>query len=138
MNRLLEQLKHCTSISDLRFELSAFCSRFGSLARLDILPANQGNLRQALCFWRMKHPIEEESLISEFGVGRFGGDLVMVVDLEPTRAASAAVDVNLDLDAALDLDLTLPPSHWPTQPHALRSESAVSQTGDQATWPSWA
>ena len=83
MNALFDQLKNCIDVNDLRAALSSFCSRFGSIARLDILAATQGTIRQALCFLRMDSPEQEEALVSEFGVGRFGGDLVVVVDLPP-------------------------------------------------------
>jgi hypothetical protein len=35
-----------------------------------------------MCFWRMESPEREDEVMSEFGVGRFGGDLVVIVDLE--------------------------------------------------------
>jgi hypothetical protein len=84
MNYPLDRLNHCASVSDLKQELRALCSRFGAVMRLDVLMANLPGKRQAICLWRMESPEREEELMSEFGVGRFGGDLVMVVDLEPS------------------------------------------------------
>lgn len=59
--------------------------------RLDVLMARQIGRRQAICFWRMESTEHEEAVISEFGVGRFGGDLVMVVDLEQASSSVQAV-----------------------------------------------
>lgn len=88
MNNTFDQLKNCADISDLRPALHSLCSRFGSVARLDILTASQGGKRQALCFLRMDSAEQEYRLMSELGVGRFGGDLVVVVDLHAREANS--------------------------------------------------
>lgn len=81
MQQELQQLNDFTDISTLRPALHSLCSRFGQVARLDILAARQAGRRQALCFLRM-HSLEQESrLMNELGVGRFGGDLVVIVDL---------------------------------------------------------
>jgi hypothetical protein len=89
MNYPLDQLSHCASVGDLKQELRALCSRFGAIMRLDVLMANLPGKKQAICLWRMESPEREEELMSEFGVGRFGGDLVMVVDLEPGQQPQA-------------------------------------------------
>jgi hypothetical protein len=81
MHNEIDQLKNFTDISTLRPALHSLCSRFGSVARLDILAASQAGRRQALCFLRMGSPAQEQQLMRELGVGRFGGDLVVVVDL---------------------------------------------------------
>lgn len=83
MDNGLDQLENCTDIGDVRAALNSVCGRFGAIARLDILAANQGGKRQALCFMRMDSPEQETQLIRALGVGRFGGDLVLVVDLTP-------------------------------------------------------
>ncbi|WP_296919746.1 hypothetical protein [Polaromonas sp.] len=54
---------------------------FGSVARLDILAARQEGKRQALCFLRMDSVEQEQQVMRELGVGRFGGALVVIVDL---------------------------------------------------------
>lgn len=86
MNNALEQLKNCTDISALRLGMCSLFSRFGSIVRLDILTARQAGKRQALCFLRMDSPEHEQQLMSQFGVGRFGGDLVVVIDLQNSGA----------------------------------------------------
>lgn len=81
INNSLDRLKNCPDIKSLKLELYALCSRFGSIARLDILTARQAGKRQALCFLRMDSAAQEQKVMSELGVGRFGGDIVVVVDL---------------------------------------------------------
>lgn len=52
--------------------------------RIDVLLARRDGTRQAMCFWRMESRQLEDEVMSEFGVGRFGRNLVVIVDLEPT------------------------------------------------------
>lgn len=92
MNYPLDQLSHCATVGDLKQKLRTLCSRFGAVMRLDVLMANLPGKKQAICLWRMESPEREEELMSEFGVGRFGGDLVMVVDLVPEDKAPAALE----------------------------------------------
>jgi hypothetical protein len=81
MHNDLEQLKNCADINALKVKLCSLCSRFGSIARLEILTARQAGKRQALCFLRMGSPEQERKVMNALGVGRFGGDLVVVIDL---------------------------------------------------------
>jgi hypothetical protein len=84
----LAQLSLCTDVASLQPTLQDLCARFGKVARLDVLPVEQAGHQQALCFWRMQSPEAEEQIMQTWGVGRFGGDLVMVVDLSPARSAT--------------------------------------------------
>ncbi|HEX5287088.1 MAG TPA: RNA-binding protein [Polaromonas sp.] len=86
MGNPLDSLKKCSDIGSLRLGLGSLCSRFGSITRLDILTARQAGKRQALCFLRMGSPEQEQQVMSELGVGRFGGDLVVVIDLQNSGA----------------------------------------------------
>lgn len=90
MSQTTDHLKNCTDASDLKRELRSMCSRFGNIMRLDVLMAKRGGTRQAMCFWRMETPEREDEVMSEFGVGRFAGDLVMIVDLEAGESAAPA------------------------------------------------
>jgi len=81
MHNEFDQLKNFPDISALRPALHSLCSRYGSVARLDILAASQAGKRQALCFLRMDSAAQEQQLMCELGVGRFGGDLVVIVAL---------------------------------------------------------
>ena len=83
MGQASEHLKNCANVSDVKREIRVLCARFGSILRIDVLLARRGGMHQAMCFWRMESREREDEVMSEFGVGRFGGDLVMIVDLEP-------------------------------------------------------
>lgn len=90
MGQASEHLKNCTSVIDLKREIRTLCARFGSILRIDVLLARRGGTRQAMCFWRMESPELEDEVMSEFGVGRFGGDLVVIVDLPPNEVQPPA------------------------------------------------
>lgn len=81
MNSAFDQLKNFSDIGALKPAIHTLCSRYGSVARLDILAASQAGKRQALCFLRMDSAEQERRLMTDLGVGRFAGDLVMIVDL---------------------------------------------------------
>lgn len=86
----LDQLQHCPDVAAVQTVLTRLCSRFGSLVRLNILPAEHAGKQQALCFLRMASAEEEQQLMRGLGIGRFGGELVVVVDLhrpEPSLTA---------------------------------------------------
>ena len=57
--------------------------------RLDILTARQAGKRQALCFLRMDSDEQEQQVMNALGVGRFGGDIVVVIDLDSSAALQA-------------------------------------------------
>ena len=86
MNAAIDQLQNFSDIGTLKPALHSLCSRYGSVARLDILAASQAGKRQALCFVRMDSAEQERKLMSDLGVGRFAGDLVMIVDLHTPGA----------------------------------------------------
>lgn len=81
MHHDLEPLKDCIHHDELKSKLIALCNRFGPVARIDVLVANQLGKRQALCFMRLHSEQQEKQLMSELGVGRFGGDIVIVIDM---------------------------------------------------------
>jgi len=93
MNPLeLDQLQQCPDIATLQTALRNMCTRFGSVTQLNIVPAAHAGKQQALCFLRMASEEEEKKLMSGLGIGRFGGELVVVVDLlaaEPPQTESA-------------------------------------------------
>lgn len=65
----------------MRSALLALCASFGAVAQLDIFWVEQAGHRLALCFWHMQSPCEDARLMRAWGVGRFGGELVAVVDV---------------------------------------------------------
>ena len=91
MKKRLEILERCDGIDALHRAMHLLCADFGAISRLDILPASHLGKRQALCFLRMDTLDQEEKMIRELGIGRFGGDLILVVDLMQREAANADV-----------------------------------------------
>lgn len=77
----LAHLEKCADTEVLRVALLNLCNRFGHVDRLDILASTQAGGRQALCFLRMTTEAQELRLMKALGVGRFGGDVVVVVNL---------------------------------------------------------
>lgn len=78
---LLEELRMCPSVEALRQRMTALSSRFGVLRRLEILVAHHEGAQQAICFLRLESEESELRLMKSLGVGRFGGELVIVTDL---------------------------------------------------------
>jgi hypothetical protein len=84
LNSPLDRLQYCVGIEELKEQLHVICAPYGRIQRLDVLRAQRSGKRQAICLWRMESCELEEDVISELGVGRFGGDLVAVVELQPS------------------------------------------------------
>ena len=85
----LDQLQQCPDIATLEAALGPMCARFGTVTQLSILPAAHAGKHQALCFIRMATDEEEQKLMSGLGIGRFGGQLVVVVELRAAEAQQA-------------------------------------------------
>jgi hypothetical protein len=81
LNTALEQLGTSTDLVSTKSALQVICSEFGTVRRLDVLLACQGDTRQSLCFLRMGNSEQEQQVVRFLDIARFSGDLVMVVDL---------------------------------------------------------
>lgn len=77
----LAQLRRHSDVASLKTALQKMCSDFGRVTRLDILTAMHEGNKQAICFLRMEHPEQEQRLMKTLGVGRFGGEVVFVLNL---------------------------------------------------------
>ena len=86
----LDQLDGRHDLAGLRTALHDLCSHFGSVRHLTILPANHVGRQQALCFLRMASSEEEARIMTALGIGRFGGELVLVLNLRPSQMSHAA------------------------------------------------
>ena len=86
----LRDLQQCSDAAALTPALHGLCSSFGQVDKLSVLTAMHKGARQAICFLRMESPEKERVLMKTLGVGRFGGEVVFVVDLKP-----AAIDARL-------------------------------------------
>jgi hypothetical protein len=88
MTSPLDSLKKCTDLDNLRSTLHDLCEPIGKVAELEIYLVEQAGRHQAMCFWQMGSENENARIMQKWGVGRFGGELVAVVDLEPVALNS--------------------------------------------------
>mgnify|MGYP001764922739 CR=1 FL=1 len=77
----LAELRQHRDVNSLKSALHQMCGQFGRITRLDILTAMHEGTKQAICFMRMERPEQELQLMKTLGVGRFGGEVVFVLDL---------------------------------------------------------
>lgn len=80
--RSLRDLQQCADVATLTPALHGLCSHFGRIEKLAILTAVHEGAQQAICFLRLESPEKEQDLMKTLGVGRFGGEVVFVVDLK--------------------------------------------------------
>lgn len=73
----------------LKDRLHGLFSAYGQVLRLDLVRADQAQVGRIMCFLRMGSPEQEQAVVDALGLGRFGGDLVMVLVLQPAQAASS-------------------------------------------------
>jgi hypothetical protein len=85
----LAVLREHSDVSSLKSALHQLCSEFGRITRLDILTAMHEGTKQAICFLRMERPEQEQQLMKTLGVGRFGGEVVFVLNLNVPETAHA-------------------------------------------------
>jgi RNA recognition motif-containing protein len=86
----LDELRQCQDVATLKPALQKLCEKFGQITRLDILTAMHEGTKQAICFVRLDSPENELALMKTLGVGRFGGEIVFVVDLNVPVASRDA------------------------------------------------
>jgi hypothetical protein len=86
----LAELRQHRDVSSLKSALHQLCGQFGRIARLDILTAMHEGTKQAICFMRMERPEQELQLMKALGVGRFGGEVVFVLNLNVPVASEDA------------------------------------------------
>lgn len=88
--KTLEKLQGCADVASLREALQQACEPLGAVRRLDILTSTHEGRQQAICFLRMATQEQDLAVMRQLGVGRFGGEIVFVVDLAtPAETADA-------------------------------------------------
>ena len=85
--RSLRDLQQCADVATLTPALHGLCSHFGRVEKLAILTAVHEGTQQAICFLRLESSEKEQVLMKTLGVGRFGGEVVFVVDLKAQDGA---------------------------------------------------
>lgn len=86
----LDELGQYPDAATLKPALQGLCEKFGRVARLDVLTSMHEGIKQAICFLRMVSPEREQFLMKTLGVGRFGGEIVFVIDLNVPMAGEGA------------------------------------------------
>ncbi len=81
MSNALTSIEKCPDVPSLRSALQTLCADFGPVSRIEILTMNEAGKRKAVCFLRLDSVEHERELMSKLGVGRFGSELFVVVDL---------------------------------------------------------
>lgn len=80
----LRDLQQYGDAETLTPALHGLCSHFGPVEKLVILTAKHEGTKQAICFLRLASADQEQKLMQSLGVGKFGGEVVIVVDLKPS------------------------------------------------------
>jgi len=81
MRDLIASLAGCRDTASLRFAIGELCAEFGKVTHIDILTMAEASRRRALCLLRLESEAQESRLMAQLGVGRFGDDVLVIVDL---------------------------------------------------------
>lgn len=81
----LVELQEHDNAESLTPALHNLCSHFGQVEKLVVLTARHEGAQQAICFLRLESMHQEQILMRELGVGKFGEEIVIVVDLKPNK-----------------------------------------------------
>lgn len=81
MTPAIEKLRACTDADELSTALHQLCVSFGAVNSLRIIEAGKPGQRQMLCFLRFENIDARQRFSTEFNVGSFGGELILIVDL---------------------------------------------------------
>ena len=77
----LKALTGCGNTDRLKSAVHELCAEFGKVTNIEILTMTEDEKRRALCFLRLESEAQEMQLMASLGVGRFGNDVLVVVDL---------------------------------------------------------
>lgn len=91
MSPAIENLRTYASADELNIALRLLCVPFGAVSSLKIIEVEKPGQRQMLCFLRFENIISMRCFATKFGLGIFGGDLILIVDLY-TAATEIAVE----------------------------------------------
>jgi hypothetical protein len=78
----LRALQQCHNAETLTPAIHQLCSHFGAVKNLVVLTARHDGIKQAVCFLRLASEAQEQMLMKSLGAERFGGEIVIVVDLK--------------------------------------------------------
>jgi hypothetical protein len=107
----LKALAGCKDVTNLRAAVHELFTEFGGIAHMDILTMKRPGKRQALCFFRLESAPQEQQLMANLGVARFGDELLFVVDLSAEQAHIAERPEDSDHDHINRDDAVQHPGH---------------------------
>lgn len=84
----LRDLQQYATAEALTPALHRLCRHFGLIEKLVILTAKHEGAKQAICFLRLELEDQEKALMQALGVGKFGGEIVIVVDLKANDSSA--------------------------------------------------
>jgi hypothetical protein len=77
----LPTLAACRDVETLRAEIRSLCADFGPPSNIEILTMVEAGKRRAVCLMRLETAAQEARMAAKLGIGRFGDDLFVVVEL---------------------------------------------------------
>ena len=77
----MKTLAGCGDATGLRSAVSALCTEFGKVTRIDVFTMAEAEKRRGLCFLRLESEAQEQRLMMALGAARMGEDLLVIVDL---------------------------------------------------------
>ena len=77
----LKALAGCGDPDRLKAAIRELCAEFGKVTSMSIMTMTEAEQRRALCFLRLESQAQEIELMTSLGAGRFGNEVLIVVDL---------------------------------------------------------
>jgi hypothetical protein len=78
----LEELQQYSDPRAMTPALHNLCNKFGPVENLVIFTAKHEETTQAICFLKLTSEEHEQAMMASLGLGRFGGEVVIVVNLK--------------------------------------------------------
>ena len=90
MSPAIEKLRICTSADEFNTALRLLCVSFGVVNSLKVITVEKPGQRQMMSFLRFENMLAMQRFSTEFGVGIFGGELILIVDLHAAASRVAS------------------------------------------------
>lgn len=81
MSPAIEKLRICTNADEFNTALRLLCISFGAVNSLKVIEVEKPSQRQMMSFLRFENTLAMQRFSTEFGIGIFGGELILIVDL---------------------------------------------------------
>jgi hypothetical protein len=88
----LHELQQYSDAKGLTPALHNLCNKFGLVENIVIFTAKHEVTTQAICFLKLTSEEHEQAMMASLGLGRFGGEVVIVVNLKQDDLCDEADD----------------------------------------------